>query len=221
MNKTPRSQCTQPGFIPGRGTKIPHATVKTPPRQTEKYIFIKVSQSHLQCNTLVQRRTDHSRAILLQTNFPLPVSSRTHCLGRLVLPPTTYQAPWEQTLLRASQSLSEKCHEYHSPAPCSLCPVSAGETPSRGHFVREDTATGVHRVESLTHSEDPDTQESRVPPPASPPTPSHRQRRAPSSSRLRGRTEEAGLRPPGRGPTEEGPALLPRRGRASPGPALP
>lgn len=62
---------------------------------------------------------------------------------------------------QALQSLSEKCYEDHSPAPCSLCPVPAGETPSRGHFVREDTATGVHRVESLTHSEDPDTQESR------------------------------------------------------------
>ena len=80
---------------------------------------------------------------------------------------------------QALQSLSEKYYEDHSPAPCSLCPVPAGEMPSRGHFVREDTAMGVHRVESLTHSEDPDTQESRVPPPASPPTPSHLDREEP------------------------------------------
>ena len=183
-------------------------------------LFKNLKVTHLQCNTEIQCGANCSRASC-PTKLSLNCIFFTHCLEQFILTATTYQAPWGHTLLRPFRVSLKMDRSTPRPAPCSLCPVPAGETPSRGHFVREDTATGVHRVESLTHSEDPDTQESRPHPGLSPYTFPPRQRRAPSSSRLRGRTEEAGLLPPGRGPTEEGPALLPRRGRASPGPALP
>ena len=35
------------------------------------------------------------------------------------------------------------------PAPCSLCPVPAGETPRRGHFIRQDMGMGSRVWEGL------------------------------------------------------------------------
>ena len=35
------------------------------------------------------------------------------------------------------------------PAPCSLCPVPAGEMPRRGHFIRQDMGMGSRVWEGL------------------------------------------------------------------------
>ena len=123
-------------------------------------LFKNLKVTHLQCNTQIQCGANCSRASC-PTKLSLNCIFFTHCLEQFILTATTYQAPWGHTLLRPFRVSLKMDRSTPRPAPCSLCPVPAGETPSRGHFVREDTAMGVHRVESLTHSEDPDTQESR------------------------------------------------------------
>ena len=110
------------------------------------------------------------------------------------------------------------------PAPCSLCPVPAGEMPRRGHFIRQDMGMGSRVWEGLhiVKIQAFRNQGSHPRPlPLHLPTSTEKSPPNPSSSQLRGHREEAGLRPPGRGHTEEGPTILPRRGRASPGPTLP
>ena len=110
------------------------------------------------------------------------------------------------------------------PAPCSLCPVPAGEMPRRGHFIRQDMGMGSRVWEGLhiVKIQAFRNQGSHPRPlPLHLPTSTEKSPPNPSSSQLRGHREEAGLRPPGRGHTEEGPAILPRRGWASPGPAPP
>ena len=178
MAKTPCSQCSQPGFIPGRGTRSHKPQLRQlPDKQINKYLQKSQRHTYSVTHSCSAGQTTVGPFLSSQAFPELCLLGPTDWDG--VLPPTTYQAPWEQTLLRAFHTLNKKCYEYYSPAPCSLCPVPAGEMPRRGHFIREDTAMGVHCVESFTHSKDPDIEGSRVTSPASPPTPSHLNREEP------------------------------------------
>ena len=102
--------------------------------------------------------------------------------GLLFIP----QPPYEMASIMSKVSLSED----HS----LLCPVPAGETPSMGPFIGQDTGRGP--VCGKTHTakiqafRGPGSHPRPLPTPSLPP-----EGRAPSSSGLRGQREEGGHSP--------------------------
>lgn len=127
--------------------------------------------------------------------------------GLLFIP----QPPYEMASIMSKVRLSED----HS----LLCPVPAGESPSMGPFVGQDTGRGP--VCGKTHTakiqafRGPGSHPRPVPTPSLPP-----EGRAPSSSGLRGHTEEGGHSPLTGNP-QRGDLCPAQRGTGPPGMSLP